>query len=115
MKLLIFHDNRILVEVERKFILQRKESIRKRLKSYDMTQQDLGVLLGHKKAYMSELINGVSELSLKDIIIIHRILKIGFSKLIPTYLQNQTREKTNQSIPLNRNKEFRSKLLKWNT
>lgn len=88
----------LLVEIERKFILQRRESIRRRLKSYDMTQQDLGVLLGHNKSYMSELINGVSQLSLKDLVIIHRILKIELSKLIPTYLQNETREKVNKSI-----------------
>ena len=88
----------LIVEIERKFILQRKESIRKRLKNYDMTQQDLGVLLGHKKSYMSELINGVSQFSLKDLVIIHRILKIELSKLIPTYLQNETREKVNKSI-----------------
>ncbi len=88
----------LLVEIERKFLLQRKNSIRKRLKSYDMTQQDLGVLLGHKKSYMSELINGVSQLSLKDLVIIHRLLNIDLSILIPTYLQNETREKVNRSI-----------------
>jgi len=88
----------LLVEIERKFILQRRESIRRRLKNYDMTQQDLGVLLGHNKSYISELINGVSQLSLKDLVIIHRILKIELSKLIPTYLQNETREKVNKSI-----------------
>jgi len=87
-----------LVEIERKFILQRKETIRKRLKSYDMTQQDLGILLGHKKSYMSELINGVSQFSLKDLIIIYRVLRIELSKLIPTYLQNETREKVKDSI-----------------
>jgi len=87
-----------LVEIERKFILQRRETIRKRLKSYDMTQQDLGVLLGHKKSYMSELINGVSQFSLKDLVIIYRVLRIELSKLIPTYLQNETREKVKDSI-----------------
>ena len=87
-----------LVEIERKFILQRKETIRKRLKSYDMTQQDLGILLGHKKSYMSELINGVSQFSLKDLVIIYRVLRIELSKLIPTYLQNETREKVKDSI-----------------
>jgi len=90
----------LLVEIERKFILERKNSIRKRLKSYDMTQQDLGILLGHKKSYMSELINGVSQLSMKDLVIIHRVLKIELSKLIPTYLQYETREKVNKSILL---------------
>lgn len=88
----------LLVEIERKFIWERKNIIRKRLKSYDMTQQDLGVLLGHKKSYMSELINGVSQLSMKDLVIIHRLLKIELSKLIPTYLQNETRDKVNKSI-----------------
>ena len=90
----------LLVEFERIFLLQRKDIIKKRLKSYDMTQQDLGVLLGHKKSYMSELMNGVSQLSLKDLVIIHRLLNIELSKLIPTYLQNETREKVNKSILL---------------
>jgi predicted XRE-type DNA-binding protein len=87
-----------LIEVERQFVLQRKESIRKRLKAYDMTQQDLGILLGHKKSYVSELINGISQFSLKDLVIIHRVLRIDLSILIPTYLQNDTREKVMNSI-----------------
>ncbi len=90
----------LLVEIERKFIFERKNSIRNRLKSYDMTQQDLGILLGHKKSYMSELVNGVSQLSMKDLVIIHRLLKIELSKLIPTYLHNETRDKVNKSIRL---------------
>lgn len=87
-----------LVEIERRFIARRKEVIRKGLKSYDMNQNDLGVLLGHKKSYMSELMNGVSQFSMKDLVIIHRVLKIELEKLIPTYLQNETREKVRQSI-----------------
>ncbi len=73
-------------------------SIRKRLKAYDMSQQDLGILLGHKKSYVSELINGVSQFSLKDLVIIHRVLRIELSILVPTYLQNDTREKVKNSI-----------------
>lgn len=87
-----------LVEIERKFISHRKEVIRKKLKSYDMNQTDLAILLGHKKSYMSELINGVSQFSMKDLIIIHRVLRIDLVKLIPTYLQNETRERVNQII-----------------
>lgn len=87
-----------LVEIERKFIAQRKEAIRKKLKSYDMNQTDLAILLGHKKSYMSELINGVSQFSMKDLVIIHRVLRIDLVKLIPTYLQNNTRERVKQSI-----------------
>lgn len=87
-----------LVEIERKFIAQRKEAIRKKLKSYDINQTDLAILLGHKKSYMSELINGVSQFSMKDLVIIHRVLRIDLAKLIPTYLQNETRERVKQSI-----------------
>lgn len=87
-----------LIEQERKFVASRKEKIRKKLKSFDMNQQDLGVLLGHKKSYMSELINGVSQFSLKDLVIIHRVLRIELTDLIPTYLQAETREKVRHSI-----------------
>jgi hypothetical protein len=63
-----------------------------------MTQQDLGSLLGHPKSYMSELINGVSQFTLKDLIITHRILGINLSTLIPTSLQSDTRDKLTESI-----------------
>ncbi|MEN6353388.1 MAG: helix-turn-helix transcriptional regulator [Bacteroidales bacterium] len=87
-----------IVDYERRFIQKRKESIRKKLKEFDMTQQDLGVLLGHPKSYMSELINGVSQFTLKDLIIIHRILGINLNTLIPTSLQSETRDKVRESI-----------------
>ncbi len=87
-----------LIEIEQRFITQRKDAIRKKLKTYDMTQTDLGELLSHKKSYMSELINGVSQFSMKDLIIIHRVLHIELSKLIPTYLQNETREQIKSTI-----------------
>jgi transcriptional regulator with XRE-family HTH domain len=87
-----------IVNYEQKFINKRKETIRKRLKEFDMTQQDLGVILGHPKSYMSELINGVSQFTLKDLVIIHRILKINLDILIPTFLQSETRDKLKESI-----------------
>ncbi len=87
-----------IVGYEQKFIHKRKEAIRKKLKEYDMTQQDLGLILEHPKSYMSELINGVSQFTLKDLVIIHRILGISLRILIPTYLQSETREKVRESI-----------------
>jgi antitoxin component HigA of HigAB toxin-antitoxin module len=87
-----------LVKYEQKFINKRKDVIRKRLKEYDMTQQDLGVILGHPKSYMSELINGVSQFTLKDLVIIHRILMINLDILIPTFLQSETRDRLRDSI-----------------
>jgi plasmid maintenance system antidote protein VapI len=87
-----------IVQNEEAFIRRRKAAIRKKLKEFDMTQQELGVLLGHPKSYMSELINGVSQFTLKDLIIIHRIFGISLKTLIPTYLQSGTREKVRESI-----------------
>lgn len=87
-----------IVNYEQKFINKRKDVIRKRLKEYDMSQQDLGVIFGHPKSYMSELINGVSQFTLKDLVIIHRILRINLEILIPTFLQSETRDKLKDSI-----------------
>ncbi len=87
-----------IIDSEQRFIKKRKETIRKKLKEYDMTQQDLGVILEHPKSYMSELINGVSQFTLKDLVIIHRILGINLKTLIPTYLQSETRDKVRMSI-----------------
>ncbi|NHE59327.1 helix-turn-helix domain-containing protein [Cyclobacterium plantarum] len=87
-----------MVKVEENFIHNRKYVIRKKLKAFDMTQQDLGLILGHPKSYMSELMNGVSQFSLKDLVIIHRVLGIKLPILIPTFLQFETREKVKESI-----------------
>jgi plasmid maintenance system antidote protein VapI len=87
-----------IVNYEQRFVHKRKESIRRKLKEFDATQQDLGVILGHPKSYMSELINGVSQFTLKDLVIIHRVLGISLNTLIPTYLQSETRIKVRESI-----------------
>lgn len=87
-----------IVNYERKFINKRKEAIRKKLNEYDMTQQDLGLLLGHPKSYMSELINGVSQFTLKDLVIINRVFGINLNILVPTFLQSETRDKVRESI-----------------
>lgn len=89
---------KVIVNLEQQFILKRKEVIRKKLKGFDMTQKDLGMLLGHPKSYMSELINGVSQFTMKDLIIIHRLFGISLKILIPTYLQSETRNKVRESI-----------------
>lgn len=87
-----------IVNYERKFINKRKEAIRKKLNEYDMTQQDLGLILGHPKSYMSELINGVSQFTLKDLVIINRVFGINLNILVPTFLQSETRDKVRESI-----------------
>ncbi len=87
-----------IVNYEQRFINKRKVAIRKKLNEYDMTQQDLGLILAHPKSYMSELMNGISQFTLKDLVIIHRILGINLNILIPTFLQSETRDKVRDSI-----------------
>ncbi len=89
----------LIAEKERQFIHNRKELIRKKLKQLNLTQQDLGEILGHSsKSYMSELINGVNPFSLKDLIVLNRLLKIDLTYLIPTFLTQSDREKIKNSI-----------------
>lgn len=89
----------LIAEKERLFIQRRKELIRKELKNLNLTQQDFGKVLGHQsKSYMSELINGVSPFSLKDLIVINRILKIDLTDLIPTFLPQSDRIKIRTTI-----------------
>ena len=87
-----------LINSEEQFLKKRKDTIRKKLKQYDMTQQDLGIILEHPKSYMSELMNGVSQFTLKDLVIIHRLFDINLNILIPTYLQSETKDKLRESI-----------------
>ena len=77
----------IIAEKERLFIERRKELIKSKLKRLNLNQEELGVLLGHKsKSYISELMNGVSPFSLKDLVIINRLLKIDLTDLLPIFL-----------------------------
>ena len=79
----------LFAERERAFIERRKLLIRKKLKSLNLSQQDLGQILGHdSKSYMSELINGISAFSLKDLILISILLKIRIENLIPVFLSS---------------------------
>lgn len=88
-----------LAEKERQFIQNRKKLIREKLKDLDLNQQNLGILLGHgSKSYISELMNGVSPFSLRDIIIINRLLKIDLEDLVSTVLPQEDRRKVRRSI-----------------
>lgn len=89
----------LIAEKERVFIKQRKELIKKELKRLNLTQQDLGSILGHKsKSYISELMNGISPFSLKDLIVLNRLFKIDLIDLIPTFLPQSDQVKIKTSI-----------------
>lgn len=97
----------VLAEKERVFFENRKAIIRERLKSLDLTQQQLGELLGHKsKSYISELVNGVTPFTLKDLIVINRVFKIDLSDLIPTLLPETELRKIKASISKLNNKKL---------
>jgi transcriptional regulator with XRE-family HTH domain len=84
---------------EMHFMNRRKKIIREKLHSYGLTQQDLGVILGHNnKSYISELMNGLIPFSIKDLIYIHRLFKIDLKDLIPTFLSHDERIKIKISI-----------------
>lgn len=86
-------------EKERVFIQNRKKLIKSKLKKLDLSQQDFGVILGHtSKSYMSELMNGVSPFSLKDLVVISQLLKIDLTDLVPTFLPEKERIKIKTSI-----------------
>lgn len=89
----------IIAEQERLFLNKRKEIIKSKLKALELSQQDLGAILGHNsKSYISELINGIKPFSMKDLIVINRLLKIEFTDLIPAFLTFEDQLKIKTSI-----------------
>lgn len=88
-----------IAELERVFLDNRKQAIRKKLKEVDLTQQNLGSILGHKsKTHMSELMNGVKPFTLRDLIIINRLLKIEIAVLIPVFLSKEDQIKVKEAV-----------------
>ena len=81
-----------LADQEQLFFHKRKELIRKRLKSFSLSQKDLGKILGHSTTYISELVNGIYPFTMHDLILIHLLLKIDFKDLIPTLLNTDERD-----------------------
>jgi len=82
----------LLAEKERIFIEKRKKLILSKLKSQGLSQKELGIILGHNnKSYMSEIINGIKPLSMRNVIVIHRLLKIELNDLIPGFLSQSER------------------------
>ena len=98
-KLLESEKSEHIAELERLFIENRKQSIRKTLKKFDLTQENLASILGHKsKTHMSELMNGIKPFTLKDLIVINRLLKIKISTLIPVFLSKEDQIKVKEAV-----------------
>ena len=78
-----------LIQAENEFYHKRKELIKTKLKEAGLNQNDLAKILGHKKGYMSELINGLRPFSKEDLVIINRLFKIKFEDLIPAFIKQE--------------------------
>lgn len=102
----------LIAREERHFYQKRKEAIIGKLKEYKLTQQELGIVLGHtSKSYMSELVNGVSPFTLRDIIVLHHLLHIDLDYLIPTILSHEDRMKLKSSLAKINNPKLKLDLL----
>lgn len=78
-----------LVAAENEFCQRRKELIKTKLKETGLNQNDLAKILGHRKGYMSELINGLRPFSKDDLVVINRLFKIKFEDLIPAFINQE--------------------------
>ncbi len=88
-----------IADQERQFMETRKRTIRNRLKQFELTQENLGFVLGHRsKTHMSELMNGLKPFTLKDLIIIHRLLKIEISILVPVFLSDSDQKRVKFAV-----------------
>lgn len=97
-----------LVEAENEFYQKRKECIKSKLKDAGLNQNDLAKILGHRKGYMSELINGLRPFSKDDLVVIHRLFNIKFEDLIPAFIQKERVsyiKKTLESLSKNKFKQ----------
>lgn len=89
----------LLVEKQEEFFRNRKKLIKSKLSKYNLNQQEFGVILGHKnKSYISELINGVNPFSLKDLIVISKLLKIDLNDLVFRSIPIEERIKIEKTI-----------------
>ena len=88
-----------IAEQERLFFENRKKVIRKKMKEADLTQENLASILGHKsKTHMSELMNGIKPFTLRDLVIINRLLKIDMDILRPRFLSTKDQVEVKEAL-----------------
>lgn len=76
-----------LVQAESEFYQKRAELIKAKLNETGLNQNDLAKILGHRKGYMSELVNGLRPFSKEDLVVINRLFKIKLEDLMPTFIK----------------------------
>jgi antitoxin component HigA of HigAB toxin-antitoxin module len=88
----------LIVQKENEFYYERKKLIKKHLKKAGLNQNDLAAILGHRKSYMSELINGLRPFSKEDSIILNRLFKLKLDDLIPTFINQDKVSHINDTL-----------------
>ena len=89
----------VLAEKQEEFVQKRKALIKTKLSRYNLNQQEFGKILGHKnKSYISELMNGVNPFSLKDIVVISKLLKIDLDDLVFKSISAEDQSKIERTI-----------------
>jgi hypothetical protein len=87
-----------LASAELEFVAHRRKLILEKLKNLNLKQNDLATLLSHNKSYTSELLNGIRAFSNRDLILIHKLLKIDLEDLLITTLSEEMKQKVNTAI-----------------
>lgn len=95
------------VEAENEFYQKRKELIKFKLKEVGLNQNDLAKILGHRKGYMSELINGLRPFSKEDLVVINRLFKIKFEDLMPAFINQERAAHIKKTLESLSNKKIR--------
>ena len=88
----------LLVQAENEFNYKRKKVIKSHLKATGFNQNDLARILGHRKSYMSELINGLRPFSREDLIVLNKLFKIKLEDLFPTFIKQQRVVEINETL-----------------
>lgn len=87
------------VQSKLEFIELRKNLIKSKLKNLELNQQEFGKILGHEsKSYMSELMNGIVPFTLKDLVVISKLLKIDLDRLVPAQISEEDKTNIEKSI-----------------
>jgi len=89
----------LLVDQQEDFICNRKELIKSRLAKHNLNQQEFGRILGYKnKSHISELMNGINPFTLRDLIVISKLLKINLNDLVFRAISTDEQRKIEKTI-----------------
>jgi transcriptional regulator with XRE-family HTH domain len=89
----------VIVRKEEDFLRERAEIIKANLKELGIKQKQLCEILNHKShTYISDLVRGRHPMSLNDMVILSKVLKIYLSQLIPKTISYPELKRLSDSI-----------------